>query len=107
MFDCYRMGYALVPMLLNVAICWVWLQMFYIGIPWRTLFMRKKSNPEDKKEVNQVDHVRDALQKHYEDLGSMNFHEIAVLTLFIILVILWFFREPEFIAGWGDFFHTT
>ena len=93
------MSYALFPMFLNLIICWGWLQMFYIGIPWRTLFMRKKSKKE-------ADHVRDALQEYYEDLGSMDFHEIAVLTLFIILVILWFFREPEFIVGWGDFFHT-
>ncbi len=96
------MGYALVPMLLNVAICWVWLQLFYIGIPWRSLFMRNRTH-----QVDQVDLVREALQAEYENLGSMNFHEIAVLVLFIILVILWFFREPEFIVGWGDFFHTT
>jgi sodium-dependent dicarboxylate transporter 2/3/5 len=96
------MGYALVPMLLNVAICWVWLQLFYIGIPWRSLFVRNRTH-----QVDQVDLVREALQAEYENLGSMNFHEIAVLVLFIILVILWFFREPEFIVGWGDFFHTT
>ncbi len=105
-----RMSYALLPMFLNLIICWVWLQMFYIGIPWRTMFRRRKPsdviNPEDEKERDRANRVREALGKHYENLGSMKFHETAVLLLFITLVLLWFFREPEFIVGWGDLFHT-
>jgi hypothetical protein len=84
--------------------------MFYIGIPWRTMFRRKKPsdviNPEDQKQADRANRVRDALRKHYENLGSMKFHEAAVLSLFVTLVLLWFFREPEFITGWGDLFHT-
>lgn len=33
----------------------------------------------------------------------MSFHEGAVLSLFTILVALWFFREPRFMPGWSDF----
>ena len=32
-------------------------------------------------------------------LGKMNMHEAQVLVLFIILVILWFFKTPVFITG--------
>ena len=104
------MSYALLPMFLNLIICWAWLQMFYIGIPWRTMLRRRKPSdvisPEDQKQRDRANRVRDALRKHYENLGSMKFHEAAVLVLFITLVLLWFFREPEFIVGWGDIFHT-
>jgi sodium-dependent dicarboxylate transporter 2/3/5 len=30
-------------------------------------------------------------------------HEWSILICFIILILLWFFREPMFIAGWGDY----
>ncbi|GFY60073.1 hypothetical protein TNIN_73701, partial [Trichonephila inaurata madagascariensis] len=30
------------------------------------------------------------------------FHESAVLCLFVILVLLWIFREPKFIRGWAE-----
>ena len=114
----YRMAYAIFPMLLNLAICWVWLQLFYIGIPVREIidrFRKKNSGTgtgadrrDGKSSCNDVDdHVREVLLKQYTDLGSMNFHEIGVLSLFVILVMLWFFREPQFMPGWGELFHTT
>ena len=34
-------------------------------------------------------------------------HEIQVLTLFIILILLWFFKSPHFMPGWGDMFETV
>ena len=34
----------------------------------------------------------------------MSAHEWQVLVLFIILVLLWFFKTPVFIRGWGDLF---
>ena len=32
------------------------------------------------------------------------YNEAAVGTLFTILVLLWFFRSPGFMTGWGDLF---
>lgn len=37
----------------------------------------------------------------------MTFHEIATLILFIICVLLWFFRDPQFITGWAELLHTV
>ena len=36
----------------------------------------------------------------------MTFHEAAVLFLFVSLVALWFFRDPKFVEGWGNFVHV-
>ncbi|XP_006532711.1 solute carrier family 13 member 2 isoform X3 [Mus musculus] len=35
-------------------------------------------------------------------LGPMSFAEKAVTFLFVLLVVLWFTREPGFFPGWGD-----
>ncbi|KAI3354318.1 hypothetical protein L3Q82_018850 [Scortum barcoo] len=34
-------------------------------------------------------------------LGRMSFAEACVLVIFILLVLLWFTREPGFIPGWA------
>lgn len=44
------------------------------------------------------------IRQKFKDLGPMTFHEAAVLVLFIICVLLWFFRDPGFIPGWSQFF---
>lgn len=41
------------------------------------------------------------IKEESKKLGSMKFAEIAVLILFILLVVLWFTRDPGFIPGWA------
>lgn len=48
--------------------------------------------------------VRTLLERKYRDLGSITFHEAVVMTLFIMLVLLWLFRAPEFVKGWSYWF---
>lgn len=43
----------------------------------------------------------DVMKQEYRKLGNMRFAEGAVLTIFVLLVILWFTREPGFIDGWA------
>lgn len=42
------------------------------------------------------------IQTEHKRLGPMTFAEKAVSVLFIILVVLWFTREPGFFLGWGN-----
>jgi solute carrier family 13 (sodium-dependent dicarboxylate transporter), member 2/3/5 len=39
------------------------------------------------------------VQNRYKELGPITFHQAAVLVNFTILVMLWFFRKPQFIPG--------
>ena len=47
--------------------------------------------------------VKKMIRKKFKDLGPMTFHEAAVLVLFLICVMLWFFRDPGFVPGWAHF----
>lgn len=42
------------------------------------------------------------IQKEHKQLGPMTFAEKAVTILFVLLVLLWFTREPGFFPGWGN-----
>uniref|UniRef100_A0A6A7FWD7 Solute carrier family 13 member 5-like n=2 Tax=Hirondellea gigas TaxID=1518452 RepID=A0A6A7FWD7_9CRUS len=46
--------------------------------------------------------IRKIVQKSYDDLGKLTFHELVVLVLFLVLVFLWVFRQPGFMNGWVD-----
>lgn len=41
------------------------------------------------------------MKEEYKKLGRVKFAEVAVLVLFILLVLLWFTREPGFMPGWA------
>lgn len=51
--------------------------------------------------------VKKLIRRKYEELGPMTFHELATLILFIVCVLLWFFRDPQFITGWADLIKTV
>lgn len=51
--------------------------------------------------------VKSLIQRKYNELGEMTFHELATLVLFILCVLLWFFRDPQFITGWAEILHTV
>ena len=89
------MGFAIPTMLANIFLCWMWLQLLYMGPPWSSKTKFHFANKESIKRI---------LLEKYQDLGPPNFHQLAVLLNFVILVLLWFFREPRFMPGWGDLF---
>jgi sodium-dependent dicarboxylate transporter 2/3/5 len=48
--------------------------------------------------------VKKLLRKQHEDLGSMTFHQYTIASLFGLLILLWFFRDPGFMPGWINLF---
>ncbi|CAL8361410.1 unnamed protein product [Merluccius merluccius] len=45
------------------------------------------------------------VKDQYKKLGSMGFTEGTVLVIFVLLVVLWFTREPGFMPGWAKLFN--
>jgi len=77
--------------IVNLIICWIWLQVMYIGLPGR------KNNIMSKEKEKRVS---DLLKKRQKELGRMSLNEWLVGGLFFTLVMLWFFRDPDFMTGW-------
>lgn len=48
--------------------------------------------------------AKKVINKKYDELGPMNFHELAVMVMLATLVLLWMFRDPHFARGWATFF---
>ena len=77
---------------LSPILCSYWLRFLptptiFIGPPWK----KSSVNVGSKKAIKKL------LNTKYTELGPMTFQQFAVLVHFIILVALWFFREPRFV----------
>lgn len=101
------MGYAVPGMLINIMVCWAWLQFWFLDYPnplgWaKDLFTcgRKREGTDSNSRDARIKAV---LREEYRQLGSISFHEFAVGILFLLLVFLWVFRDPQFMVGWGNY----
>uniref|UniRef100_W5LAB3 Solute carrier family 13 member 2 n=1 Tax=Astyanax mexicanus TaxID=7994 RepID=W5LAB3_ASTMX len=82
-------------MVLMLVTSWIWLQFMYLGFNVKNTFGCRKTSRSDRQ-------VCRVMQSEYRKLGRMSFAEWNVLVLFLLLVLLWFTREPGFSTGWGS-----
>ncbi|XP_066301843.1 solute carrier family 13 member 2-like [Branchiostoma lanceolatum] len=84
--------------ILCLLLAWSWLIIIFLGCG---VWCRAEKNHGAQR----------VIRKAYSDLGNMTFAEKAVLFHFVLLVLLWFFRDLSFVklengrvAGWTYFF---
>ncbi|KAL6465439.1 hypothetical protein MHYP_G00255720 [Metynnis hypsauchen] len=82
-------------MLLMLAVSWLWLQFTYIGFDFKKKFSCRKVSHSERE-------VYAVMKSEYRKLGRMSFAEWCVLVFFLLLVLLWFTREPGFSTGWAS-----
>ncbi|XP_052323491.1 solute carrier family 13 member 2-like isoform X1 [Oncorhynchus keta] len=81
-------------MVLMLIISWLWLQFMYLGCNMKKLFGCGTNKDGDKEAYG-------VIKNEYKKLGSVSFAEGCILVLFVLLVLLWFTREPGFMPGWA------
>ncbi|XP_062873526.1 solute carrier family 13 member 2-like [Trichomycterus rosablanca] len=88
-------GFSFPNMLLMLTVSWLYLQFMYFGLNVKESFGCGMTRSIERQ-------VHESIKLKYRKLGSMSFAECCVLVLFILLVLLWFTREPGFMPGWAS-----
>ena len=69
---------------------------------WFNLF-QKNDEEDEATAVERKDGIQKAVQKHLDEMGPMSYEEKTLIICFLLLSMLWFFRSPGFMVGWGDY----
>ncbi|XP_060941223.1 Na(+)/citrate cotransporter-like [Limanda limanda] len=90
--------FAFPTMLLMLTLAWFWLQFLYVGCNLRETWGCGAVRSEKERAAY------DVMKDEHRRLGPMSHGELSVLALFILMVALWFTRDPRFVNGWAT--HT-
>ena len=94
------MAFAVPIVAVNLILSWLWLS--YMA--WRDEKRHMIPGEEDIDKKQKEAQIMKVIKQKYTNLGPIRCHELSALICFVIVMLLWFFRKPLFMPGWGDWF---
>ncbi|XP_076817772.1 solute carrier family 13 member 2-like isoform X3 [Clavelina lepadiformis] len=90
--------YCIPGALLTLLLSYMWLCWLFLGFDFKDFSVCRGEESEEERKA------RNYLKTEHKALGSIRWAEGSVLAIFITTALLWFFRKPGFMPGWGVIF---
>ena len=69
-----------------------------------TIFLNWISSSKTLEGLRSCQEIKMSIRNQYRQLGPTTFYEKSIMVLFLILILLWLFKDPQFMPGWENAF---